>query len=67
MSFGFRAAAAADAAEVEAGFSAVPVLGRVGLDTAWAVDRAAASALMFGNGGGKGEMETLVTDAECAV
>lgn len=67
MSLGFRAAATAEAAEVEGGFSAVPVLGRVGLDAAWAVDRAAASALIFGNGGGNGEMETLVTDAECAV
>jgi len=55
-----------DAAAGDARLSAVPVLGRSGLFVAWEAIRAAVSALKVGSGGGYGEMDTPVTDAEWA-
>lgn len=40
--------------------------GLIGLPVAWATALAATSGLSVGRGGGYGEMEMLVTDAECA-
>lgn len=52
-----------EAAAGEAGFSVVPVAGRRGL---LGTDLGGASALMPGSGGGKGEIEMAVTEAEWA-
>jgi hypothetical protein len=58
VSFGLLEAAAGDA-----WLSVVPVAGRRGL---FGTDRRAPSALMVGSGGGKGEIEMAVTEAEWA-
>jgi len=55
--------------EVAAGVawrSEAPDPGRKGLLSDWARARAAVSDLKLGNGGGKGDIEMLVTDAEWA-
>lgn len=57
-SFGLLEVAAGDA-----WLSVVPVAGRRGL---FGTDLAAASVLMLGRGGGKGEIEMAVTEAEWA-
>jgi hypothetical protein len=52
-----------EAAAGEAWLSVVPVAGRRGL---FGTDLSAASILMLGSGGGKGEIEMAVTEAEWA-
>jgi hypothetical protein len=58
VSLGFLEAAAGEAC-----VSVVPVAGRWGLS---GIGRAAASILILGSGGGYGEMEMAVTEAEWA-